>query len=686
MELQDIQLLEEDEVTTQSFLKYPCVYQYYDWLKAFEPYFSSPVYLSFLESCVKTFPFFTERFRIIEDEARLESIKKEYEASVAPCTKEALDYTCWFGNDPDDVYVPLHPIIGSRPYAARRIRKHLQVFLSKIEDKEIFPKVTRKHASFATSQDFTEISGSTIRPNAIDLERYYQLEGIIPPGNGVEMKQSWFFGDLKPRTYYAYSGRSYELSRYLQVVFNQLVDAFPISNRFKRANLSRLKLTRNHLLLIYDYTSFTSSLEQQAHFIEALADFTDSHRVSVKIYNSALGFCDAELGPLLREYNEVNAHFPCEFGTLAGQLIYHERFQHSKAGYLGVHGNLASCTAIHGMVMLMITGRDDLGSCFGDDGLLGVYIGPEQEALDEGEGVVEEVINFLRLLGELSLEKTARLKGQTQDNEYWTYVKRPLCYALGEDQERYIVLASHYSFPIPTLLMGDIREVNSGRERPGWGTTFEKLNAYLNQLSALRLQLSRLYVLDDAAEFLVEYFQDVYKLLHLPLSGDWQLNTQVLGNPYRLPGERHRSDFEVLVAPPLPRYEARRNERWSNTVLPCPDTTLDLLQTPEEISRCMPILERPLSAPKVSSDPKFIFDLEESSYETTFEGFMTGHLSMLRHLGFVHASAVSELLIDNDSLWSAFVRVRSRNRDRRVYRFYIQRNTPGLTLGVSHYR
>lgn len=189
--------------------------------------------------------------------------------------------------------------------------------------------------------------------------------GIMAEGP-IEMRQRFYSRILAPRTYFANGGTSYGKSRYLQSFFNQLVDLFPNTHRYLRVDNSRLFIPLGSIVLIYDLTSFTSNFSETAPFVDRLARFF--HGTMVQVFDSHEGVVEVPLDELLFDYNTLNdGTTPFSVRRL---LPLDEEFFHHTGGFLGVYGNIALCTALHGIVAAIITGSYDLANTAGDDGIM----------------------------------------------------------------------------------------------------------------------------------------------------------------------------------------------------------------------------------------------------------------------------------------------------------------------------
>jgi hypothetical protein len=83
--------------------------------------------------------------------------------------------------------------------------------------------------------------GDTGSPSEIktmlDVEKFYHINGEHPQGY-TELRSVWRYNDLKPRCYYAMGPTHYQAAKYIQPIFNSLVDLFPVSHKRMRFSLS----------------------------------------------------------------------------------------------------------------------------------------------------------------------------------------------------------------------------------------------------------------------------------------------------------------------------------------------------------------------------------------------------------------------------------------------------------------
>jgi hypothetical protein len=290
-----------------------------------------------------------------------------------------------------------------------------------LRGKRIYPRVARKtfHSGVAAKilEDLRKSHpGEVFKVETIaDLEQVYYRTGWRPEGE-VEMRSAWKYNDLKPRVYYAQGPSCYNASLYIQPIFNALLDGFEVCHRILRFSDPSVSL-EDAFLYIYDYSSFTSSLTESTRFIFALADFFDD--VDVEILDTREGWSYVSVGSLLRQYAQTcNVDPPFSVHRLLpSEGLCAIRFHN--CGMLGVPGNLASCTVLHAINLMFLSGSMFASRCVGDDGMA-ISVLPRDEFVD---GVCN--------MGDVAEEKTEMWSpdwGIVTDfrADAWHFTKRPI--------------------------------------------------------------------------------------------------------------------------------------------------------------------------------------------------------------------------------------------------------------------
>lgn len=318
-----------------------------------------------------------------------------------------INYNCFFG----DYATPIHPTVPPNPRQAHAIHELIEKWILRLEEQTfILPHITNKLVSKST-QDLVrarypsyltfEEEGAT----QADLEYLYMTEGDLLEGGPCEIKQRWYTSGLTPRTYYAAGSDAYHKSKYVRNALNSLCDILPPTERYSRVNPHRVVLSspESHAL-IYDLTSFTSNMHEQRHFMQRLSMYCKGR--TVRILDACEGVVEVDLGDLLSQYNDLNIEPKYSSTKLLGADL---ELTHHVAGFLGVYGNLASCTFLHGAIMSQLVDSFNQLGIAGDDGIV--------ESLDD-------FLTFfvVRLLG--LMEES---KGYNTDDEGWqVYLKRPI--------------------------------------------------------------------------------------------------------------------------------------------------------------------------------------------------------------------------------------------------------------------
>jgi hypothetical protein len=301
------------------------------------------------------------------DKIYLQSMIKEMmvmESVKRPCS---LHFEPFFGAYDEAI----HSLVPCNPAVARFLHKCINDWIESPQNRTLFPRVGSKtvskmtaHELYRINQDYKQENEVGITP--IDLERVYHQCGILVSGP-CEMRQKWYSSNLQPRTYYAQGGDAYHTSKYLAIPLVELCDSLPATNRRTRVDPSRIVINRStDDVVYYDLTSFTSNMHVQCEFMYRLAQYCRG--VLVNILDSVDGIIPVDLGELIYAYTRTNLHdpsytIPTKYGD-PSVLHYH-----SVAGFLGVYGNIASATFLHGMVMAMLHHHLDENNVAGDDGL-----------------------------------------------------------------------------------------------------------------------------------------------------------------------------------------------------------------------------------------------------------------------------------------------------------------------------
>lgn len=303
------------------------------------------------------------------------SLAKELAAAMFYETiEQKLDYTGLLGVTNHHLHHQLPGSIGWRLVSLfNNGIRHITQQFSSTSARPLLPKYnSRKNVSRATCRWYQEAIGAELiasdpptNVTTLDLLKLYYHTGLEAQGE-MEMRQAWFFNDLKPRTYYCMGGADFFHGMYIQDLANLFVQFLPSSNPFSRYTVERIgSLSYDDLLVTYDYTSFTTSLGELQFFMFWLAESVGD--VEVDVLDVFRGLTTVKLRDILHTYNDsVNRH----------QMFSIERFQQmeeyctlrqGRNGSLGTKGNIVLSTKLHALALADITGTPDDDCCVGDD-------------------------------------------------------------------------------------------------------------------------------------------------------------------------------------------------------------------------------------------------------------------------------------------------------------------------------
>jgi hypothetical protein len=356
-----------------------------------------------------------------------ESYQKELASSVLVYRPVILDFRCIVSEHPKDRYLPFSPRINHEPEVATSIYVDLCRARELLRDQVLWPDIGTKLVGLDCEQHFWDVyhghncsyldEEDKKGISTADAARLYVETGEWA-GGVVEMRSAWLYHDLKPRVYFARGGSTFEASKYVQAIFNTILDCIPEChriNRFEEPEYSTLG--PSDCSVIYDYASFTSTLEEIKNFIEALSFFFEGTKVT--IIDPKEGPMQADVGEILAHYNEICNNYP-EF-DVSGLPEFIGRFKHT-CGMLGLPGNIFSCTLLHAIHIRFIAGPKR-SRTVGDDGK--IYKRIVDKSIE-----IPALHNQLESIGELQQEKMfvfEYIDLDTEDIRRYTYqfIKRP---------------------------------------------------------------------------------------------------------------------------------------------------------------------------------------------------------------------------------------------------------------------
>jgi hypothetical protein len=321
---------------------------------------------------------------------RMESFMKEILVMDSDAYQPNINFNPFFGK----YHESLHPDIPSNPEMARIVHQSIKTWIERITARTHTPTMSRKCLPSFTRRELHQYIDYLLEDPSIatpaSLERLYVKTGIHIDGP-CEISQRWYTNGLVPRTYFVAGPTAYNDTKYTKWLWNDLVDCLACTHRKNRVNPRRIYVDGLKTAIFYDLTSFTSNMGLQRVFLDQLALYC--HGVQVTLMDSVIGPHSVDAGDLIKQYNTMN-QFP-EYRN--DELFDMHNGVHGVGGFLGVFGNIATCTYLHGAILLQLAEKEHECGCAGDDAVICVE--------DE-----DRVYACISLLGVLAVEKTYDLR------------------------------------------------------------------------------------------------------------------------------------------------------------------------------------------------------------------------------------------------------------------------------------
>jgi hypothetical protein len=290
----------------------------------------------------------------------------------------------------------------------------------------------------AMGMDTYDDGGSTY-----EAERLYSRTGWHLSGD-IEANMAWLYAHLKPRLFYRIGLSQFRVAKYIQQIFNVIIDKFPNVHTFLRHHTSSLASVGpgDFIAFIYDYSAFTSSLEELRHFVSALANFLRG--TTVTVIDSFHGPVQQDLGDLLDDYNS-SSNFEQDFDATDIYQAMELLLRHT-TGMLGVPGNISSCTLLHGIHLTIVLGSILANKVVGDDAVGFIKIRDNPMTTYTLQDRIDN-------MGSVSLMKGAMWHDNPDEEDFddvtWNYVKRPI-YRLGN----HMFYGEMVTWPSPIYVYG----------------------------------------------------------------------------------------------------------------------------------------------------------------------------------------------------------------------------------------
>lgn len=467
-----------------------------------------------------------------------QSFDKEFLAATTPTPEPTFDFSCFLSEDVLDRDNPLTSCHQPSPHMGYKLHIGLALLRDRMmRDQPLIPSYSRsKNCSRSMAKSFNRYSNSTLRDSEVrtlDVLMLYARTGIRCDG-WTEMRSVFRFTDLAPRAYYSTGGSAYWAANYMKKFCYELTTVLPTCSPKDhiRSDISRLHYRPGNTVLLYDYSSFTSSLPGMSQFIMGLAGFFRG--CFFKVFDPFEGNLELDVGQMLEDYDiaitrdlriDIDRLVPVNPEDGMGSSFYM-----ANNGPLGAQGNINLSMLLHAINITAAQDHLDMQNCVGDDAIV---------VFDEDRYSRGYFIRIINLLGSVNESKTIwmkALKHETslqRENAGWQFMKRPIVVYW-----EYIWTGNLIDFPNTSIW-----------ERPD--------NIHVNRLEGMRIaevfvgQVSSFFddcfthstdLKGEEMELSLILLENLYQRLHFPPKGSFPgryLNLerfQIIGNlKYAIP-------------------------------------------------------------------------------------------------------------------------------------------------------
>lgn len=472
---------EDMTMTERMFLDVTTIYNRIDYL------LSHPLYTGAVMMSCFIAPITDDEVQRI----KLESYLKEIHIMDTDPYFPNFDFRCFFG----DYDRPLHSTMQPNPTSARIVHEAIQLWVSRhaVPSKVHTAAISNKLIPRFSRHEMSMFLDATLRDPDVatqgTLEYLHMVHNIDMEGP-CEMKQRWYPSFLTPRTYYVCGASLFNSTKYTKDLWNDLCDSLVTTHRRNRVNPNRIRIEGIQRALFYDLSSFTSNCAVQREFLNALTLHVDG--LPFTIQDSLHGEYQADFGDVIRDYNNANIHPTYATGD------YSYKGVHGVAGFLGVYGNIATCTFIHGAFLLQLSTEHYASGCgcAGDDAVL---VTVEDE---------DTIWMCISLVGVLAREKTF-----SSDDPDCVYLKRRVW-----KDEAFCRLASSTYIQLPNFLLF-AKDHEKRRFRESYLTGKDLKILACNSLHAF-FRSSVPYYSTPVFWQIRQFAERYYSKLHIPVEGN----------------------------------------------------------------------------------------------------------------------------------------------------------------------
>jgi hypothetical protein len=282
--------------------------------------------------------------------------------------------------------------------------------------------------------------------------------------------------------------------------------------------------------IVYDYTSFTSSLQEFITFCDGLGKFLKG--TEMNIFDTYTGYRKIDVGDMILEYNDTcnkkglfDMHrIVNDEGPYSEVIVPHE-----VAGMLGVYGNIVGSTVLHGLSTMNITGSELLCNVIGDDaGATG----------DENELSVREMIEAVRSIGDIEEGKFETWEEDEDESDEaigWHFVKRPITVSCHTIKQGWMP-----DFPIIPMILNQEDGQHTLQPLP----LVDRRRLLIKQTCRLfdSMRMNPDQVSEEDRDIVISMLAQLYNRLRLPFHGSF---------PYRWAKRKGCYPDSVLCVAPL---------------------------------------------------------------------------------------------------------------------------------------
>lgn len=363
-----------------------------------------------------------------------DTFDKEFLAATGLQDDVELDFRFFLSDNVLDRDTPMSRFHDPSPIVGYKLHTGLILLRDQIMSDKSLPLIPtynrRKNVSRSMAREYLRLERNPdIRPSEVTTLmclRLYAREGFKIGGN-TEMRRVFRYTDLAPRAYYSVGGDAYWDAMYMKKFCYDLTKLLPTCSPKEgiRYDVSRLDYHPGNTVLLYDYSSFTSSLRGMDQFTTALSSFFKG--CSFQVFDPFAGPLTLDLGEVLLDYHHsINSNLLFDIGRLAEETPMDDEehnYYMANNGPLGAQGNINLSMFLHAINITAASDSLNRQNCVGDDAIV---------VFNERKHNRLYFMRIINLLGSVHLDKTVFLRCKRGDTKEmceasgWQFMKRPI--------------------------------------------------------------------------------------------------------------------------------------------------------------------------------------------------------------------------------------------------------------------